>query len=305
MKNPIFLDKNIQRVENFVQKYYSKKRTLKNGYPVFSSIEISLNGACNRRCEFCPRVSKKEYPNLYQSLDFSDFKKMIGDLNKIHFEGRISFSGFCEPLLTKNINDYIQLIRKELPKVNIDMVSNGDVITKKNFKKVLENLFGSGLDTIRLSLYDGPHQVDYFQDIKKKLKLNDDQLITRKRYLGPEESFGITLCNRAGSVKLKKGNLDIKPLETSLNKACYIPFHKILIDYDGTVLMCANDWKKENPLGNIKHESIIDIWCNEISQKTRARLMNKDRSQNPCNKCDINGTLNGQKPFDLWKKILK
>ena len=55
MKNPIFLDKNIQRVENFVQKYYSKKRTLKNGYPVFSSIEISLNGACNRRCEFCPK----------------------------------------------------------------------------------------------------------------------------------------------------------------------------------------------------------------------------------------------------------
>lgn len=230
---------------------------------------------------------------------------MIGDLNKINFEGRISFSGFCEPLLTKNINDYIKYIRTELPKVNIDMVSNGDVITKKNFKKVLDNLFSSGLNTIRLSLYDGPHQVDYFQDIKKELKLNDDQLITRKRYLGPEESFGITLCNRAGSVNLKKGNLDIKPLETSLNKACYIPFHKILIDYDGTVLMCANDWKKENPLGNIKNESIIDIWCNEISQKTRARLMNKDRSQNPCNKCDINGTLNGQKPFDLWKKILK
>tara|TARA_B100000900_G_scaffold402056_1_gene407459 strand:- start:7800 stop:8717 length:918 start_codon:yes stop_codon:yes gene_type:complete len=305
MKNPIFLDKNIQRVENFVQKYYSKKRTLKNGYPVFSSIEISLNGACNRRCEFCPRVSKEEYPNLYQSLDFSDFKKMIGDLNKINFEGRISFSGFCEPLLTKNINDYIKFIRTELPKVNIDMVSNGDVITKKNFKKVLENLFSSGLNTIRLSLYDGPHQVDYFQDIKKELKLNDDQLITRKRYLGPEESFGITLCNRAGSVNLKKGNLDIKPLETSLNKACYIPFHKMLIDYDGTVLMCANDWKKQNPLGNIKYDSIIDIWCNEISQKTRVRLMNKDRSQNPCNKCDINGTLNGQKPFDLWKKVLK
>ena len=60
---------------------------------------------------------------------------MIGDLNKINFEGRISFSGFCEPLLTKNINDYIQLIRKELPKVNIDMVSNGDVITKKISKK--------------------------------------------------------------------------------------------------------------------------------------------------------------------------
>ena len=73
MKAPIFLDKNIKRIENFVEKYYEKERYLKNGYPIFSSIELSINGACNRRCEFCPRVSKKDYPNLYQSLDFSVF----------------------------------------------------------------------------------------------------------------------------------------------------------------------------------------------------------------------------------------
>ena len=305
MKAPIFLDKNIKRIENFVEKYYEKERYLKNGYPIFSSIELSINGACNRRCEFCPRVSKKDYPNLYQSLDFSVFEKMIDDLVKINFEGRISFSGFCEPLLTKNINDYIKLIKLKLPKVNVDMVSNGDVITKKNFKKILEGLYNSGLDTIRLSLYDGPHQVEYFQKIKEKLKLKDNQLITRKRYLGPEESFGITLCNRAGSVTIKQGDLDIKPLDISLKQACYIPFHKILVDYDGAVLMCANDWKKENPLGNIKTESLIDIWSNDILKKTRTNLMKKDRSNKPCNKCDINGTLNGQKPFDLWKKILK
>ena len=33
--------------------------------------------------------------------------------------------------------------------------------------------------------------------------------------------------------------------------------------------------------------------------------MKKDKSNKPCNKCDVNGTVNGQKPFDLWKKILK
>ena len=230
---------------------------------------------------------------------------MVSELREINYEGRISFSGFCEPLLTKNITDYIKLIRDNLPAAYIDMVSNGDVITKKNYQILLNNLFKSGLNTIRLSLYDGEHQVFYFEDIKKRMKLTDEQLIIRKRYLGPDQSFGITLCNRAGSVTLKKENIDIKPLETSLKQSCYIPFHKILIDYDGTALMCANDWKKENPLGNINRSSLLDIWSNNNFINVRKRLINKDRSSDPCRKCDINGTLNGQKPFDLWKNILK
>ena len=102
MKNPIFLDKNIQRVENFVQKYYSKKRTLKNGYPVFSSIEISLNGACNRRCEFCPRVSKEEYPNLYQSLDFSDFTLVSIFIKIVNKECNIFGISFLSRIISQN-----------------------------------------------------------------------------------------------------------------------------------------------------------------------------------------------------------
>ena len=67
MKDPIFIDKNIKRVEKFVENYYKKNRQLKNGHLLFSSVEISINGACNRRCEFCPRVSEKDYPNYYES----------------------------------------------------------------------------------------------------------------------------------------------------------------------------------------------------------------------------------------------
>ena len=305
MKDQIFLDKNVKRLEDFVQNYYKKDRYLKNGYLIFSSLEISINGACNRSCEFCPRVSKKNFPDIYKSLNFKSFKNMIKDLKKINFEGRVSFSGFCEPLLTKNITDYIKFIKLSLPKVYIDVVSNGDVIIEKNYKKFLNNLFDSGLDTIRLSLYDGEHQVKYFNKIKKEMNLKDEQLIIRKRYLGPEQSFGITLSNRAGSVTLKKENIDIKALTEPLKQACHIPFHKILIDYDGTALMCANDWKKENPIGNINESSIIDLWTNNIFLSARKRLINKDRSHKPCNKCDINGTLNGRVAFDKWKKCFK
>ena len=100
--NQLFIDKNIKRVGDFVNDHVSKAQNLKNNVPPFSSVEFSINGACNRRCIFCPRVNKADYPNILESLDMKAFKNLIIDLKSINYNGRFSFTGFCEPLLTKN-----------------------------------------------------------------------------------------------------------------------------------------------------------------------------------------------------------
>ena len=62
MKNHLFEDKNIKRIGNFVDEHVERTRNLEKNIPPFSSVEFSINGACNRRCEFCPRVNKKDEP---------------------------------------------------------------------------------------------------------------------------------------------------------------------------------------------------------------------------------------------------
>ena len=114
MKEKLYTDINIKRIDNFLNEHLEKSSNLKNGAPPISSIEISINGACNRRCFFCPREDETAYPNILQSLDLKIFKKLIKDLKENDFTGRISFSGFCEPLLTKNLNEYVSLIRADL-----------------------------------------------------------------------------------------------------------------------------------------------------------------------------------------------
>ena len=52
-KKKLFIDKNIKRVGDFVNDHISKTKNFINDVPPFSSIEFSINGACNRRCEFC------------------------------------------------------------------------------------------------------------------------------------------------------------------------------------------------------------------------------------------------------------
>ena len=70
--------------------------------PPFSSVELSINGACNRRCHFCPRVVKEDYPNILDSLNMQLFDDLINDLVSISFDGRIAFQDF--------VNHYCQKI---------------------------------------------------------------------------------------------------------------------------------------------------------------------------------------------------
>ena len=47
MKKRLFTDKNISRLGNFVDRHILSVPLLKNGIPPFSSVEFSINGACN------------------------------------------------------------------------------------------------------------------------------------------------------------------------------------------------------------------------------------------------------------------
>jgi len=303
MVEKLFLDQNIERLGSFVDKHLSQKNNIDETPPI-SIIEFSINGACNRRCHFCPRVSEANYPNIYISLNMVVYENLLRDLQKINFDGRFTYSGFSEPLLTKNLDQYVSLARNYLPNINIGIVSNGDSLLGKNAEKKLRKLYEAGLNDIKISLYDGPEQRPYFIELQKKLNLNDNQYIIRDRFLSPEKSYGITISNRAGSVSLKNDVFELKPLTEPLKKPCHYPFFKVLIDYNGDVLMCSNDWKKEKIHGNINSTSLVDIWKNESFLKKRKKLICGNREDKPCNVCDVDGTLNGKASFDRWKNYL-
>ena len=77
-------------------------------------------------------------------------------------------------------------------------------------------LFESGLTTILISVYDGPDDMEKFQQMCKTAKLKEDQYVIRNRYLPPEQDYGITMSNRGGM--LKKAKHVVEPLKKSLKK---------------------------------------------------------------------------------------
>ena len=55
----------------------------------------------------------------------------------------------------------------------------------------------------------------------------------------------------------------------------------------------------------LKKNNILDLWNNEQFNQVRRRLINKNRSEKPCEKCNVNGLHVGKESFEEWSKLYK
>ena len=57
-------------------------------------------------------------------------------------------------------------------------------------------------------------------------------------------------------------------------------------------------------MGNIMQKSFFDIWNGKILNKFRTLHLKGDRSQSPCNSCNANGMVYGEKHSKAWVESL-
>lgn len=292
-----FVDPNIARKNAFQDAHLVKAGSLPDGSPVFSEVEFNLTGLCNRQCVFCPRVDPKVFPNVNEHMSLDLYRKILTDLLNINYSGRVSYSGFGEPLLHPKLVEFVRATRETLPECSLDIVTNGDRVTAES----MENLFEAGLTTLLISMYDGPEQIEFFENMIGEAHLPREWVILRERYLPPEQGYGINLTNRAGMVTIKEAGVSV--LLAPMKHPCYYTHYRMMIDYTGEVLLCPHDWGKKLIAGNLNQENLLDLWTGPVLTSTRHRLGNADRGFPPCNKCDVLGTRQGGEHFKAWQQF--
>ena len=293
-KPPISLDpkltikKNIKRRKLIVDegiRFYKK-------LPLPSWIELSLIDVCNRSCIFCPKSDSSIAPDTYQKMSRALIDKLYLDLKKIKYNGSIALCGYGEPLLHKDI-EYITMKLSKL--CNVEIVTNGDVLTPKLLKK----LFLAKAGRCLISMYDGIEQIDKFKKIIKEAKVPEDFVILRDRWYDDSQNFGVKLTNRTGTVKM--GN----QLENSVHKICYYPTYQFLIDWNGDIFLCPQDWQRRKAMGNMMQQEIFEIWQGNFMSNFRKDLLNGKRCNKPCSDCNADGTLLGKNHASVWRSIYK
>jgi radical SAM protein with 4Fe4S-binding SPASM domain len=290
-----FIDPSTKRKEKIVK----DKLSFYNDIVLPSIIEFNIFGNCNRDCSFCPVSNPKVYTKKNEGISVEFFSKIINDLKEIEYSGKILFSAFSEPLLHKRIENLISTAKKNLPNIRIEIVSNGDLLTSKKLKKLYE----AGLDTISISMYDGKHQIKFFNDMVVEANVPKELIVLRRRYY-EDGNYGITISNRVGLIDSNefRDENENSILELPLKQVCYYPFYMILIDYDGEVLLCPHDWNKTLKFGNLKQKTFFDIWNGKALTGIRKRLSSSDRNFGACKDCDVLGTVIGKDSFEAWDK---
>ncbi len=248
--------------------------------PIFSSpgsIELNVSETCTRQCSFCPRSNG--YPNKSNFMSRETAVYIASHLDDINYTGRVGLSGFGEPLCHPDLW-YICFLLYNGTR-SLELITNGDLLTKD---KVIK-LFRMGIDKFIVNLYDDD------ADENKIIEMFDEWDLNCLRIRRTKD---LILNNRAGSLDIEcSGN----------EKECYLPFYKLMIDWNGDYMMCSNDWNRSKILPSVKDISIKDYWTENLElTNLRKNLIKGERIKTPCTNCNCTGTLVGESYFNYWKE---
>jgi len=282
------IKKNIQRRTVIVD----QKVDLYKGVPMPTWVELSLIDVCNRTCSFCPKSDPKVAPDTYQMMSRKLIDKVHDDLVAMNYTGTIALCGYGEPLLHKDISYIVKKLSNVAP---VEIITNGDVLTSKR----LQDLYLSKASKVLVSMYDGPEQIEKFETIAKKANVPQDFLILRDRWYDASKDYGVKLTNRAGTIDTGE--------QPSLEKytKCFYPTYQFLIDWNGDIFLCPQDWQRRVTMGNMMQENIMNIWNGKILTKFRKNLLKGKRNCAPCNACNAEGTVLGYNHAKTWETIYK
>lgn len=257
-------------------------------------VEVNPTELCNRTCAFCPRVDPEVYPNQNLHMSMDTITALVEDLYKNKYKGRIVFSGMGEPTLNKNILNHIKVAKGKIR--DIQMYTNGDKILNDEWYTI-DEFIEAGITSIFVDVYDDEEQHVAW---KRKIApyLNRIPIHLSAKYTFPIKIF----TNRSGTVKTEGIPQQV------LNQPCYLPHTKAFVDWDGSLLLCCNDWARAaGKFGNVNTTPFHKLWLSEEMNNVRKKLLLNNRINGgvPCDTCNATGNQKLKREVvEVWKPVL-
>ena len=111
--------------------------------------------------------------------------------------------------------------------------------------------------------------------------LEQDIRLLARDWRGPAECHG-----GAGAPKFKKG----KAFNLPLRPPCYRPIREMNVRWDGKVTLCREDWRGEVCMGDLRTQSLHEIFYSPEFRAARRRAHDGLRDLRPCSACDHVGS---------------
>jgi radical SAM protein with 4Fe4S-binding SPASM domain len=271
---------------NKINKSLSK---LNRRYPL--GVDIGTTNLCNASCIMCPHSKLKKMG----TMDMKLYKKIIDNCAKLKIN-MITLSFFGEPFLDKTIIEKIKYAKSK--GMAVAFYSNASLLNEKFAKEIIE----AKLDGITIS-FDGATKETYekirvhlkfdvvknniLNLIKKRKEMKSDkpkinlvlvELEENKKEIKQFYNEWKSKVNSINIINMRNWANDIQKEGTKesfhFNKKikrrpCALIWLKMVVDWNGDVVLCCDDWNHSTILGNLKNQTIEEIWKGEKLRKIR------------------------------------
>jgi radical SAM protein with 4Fe4S-binding SPASM domain len=240
------------------------------------------------------------------------YKKIIDEAKDIKDISTIAFSALGEPLLDRWLEERIRYLKQVRPEwAPVELYTNGVSLTPKRFEALKE----AGLDSLSISINavnqaqhekimglkgkfgivcaNAKYAIDHADgkvDIHVKAVFSGDHF-TREdqvRFYGMwgmkqyGTGYGVCVLERNWADQLDRTQYD----EFDPNSCCFRALDQISILSDGRVTMCCFDPLDKFPLGDLKKQSIKEIYNSEKYTTFRTdHFENKAAKYDLCKNC--------------------
>ncbi|MFC2166914.1 SPASM domain-containing protein [Acidobacteriota bacterium] len=263
--------------------------------PLFNVVYFEVRTKCNGGCEFCA-ASIQNDTRKDTLMPRKTFDLVISQLKEINYSGRIAYHVNNDPIIFPYLEEFICHTRKELPNSWIQILTNGIALSVKKADKLVH----SGIDELTINYYMndlGLNLHEKFERIRNEVLPKYYHPEQIKEGHGPDnhgEKIFRYNVNKSDIAKIKTSRAGTAPNKphksTGLRGFCEYPFHQFNITTDGRVSRCCAEFFFADPMGNVNHESLMEIWEGEKFNSIRKHLIKGKRSSlRYCKDCDFYG----------------
>lgn len=249
-------------------------------------VDIELSSVCNLKCPMCYTITDEFKRQVNVTLmDWELYTKIIDEIGGKVPAIRLSLRG--EALLHPKFVEAIRYAKDHGIK-EVSTLTNGGKLTLPYFQKMVE----AGIDWITISV-DGTGES--YERVRKPLKFGDllDKIKAIKQYKeehglkrpvikvqgiwpaivesGPETYYTTFVpCTDLVAfnplIDYLSNDTQIEYLEEF---TCPQQYQRLVIGADGLVMKCSNDEENREVIGDIKQETVHQVWHGEKMQAER------------------------------------
>lgn len=264
-------------------------------------ITVELTNRCNVSCTFCHR---QKFPMEFGDMEETLFYKIVDEAAQ-HLPVKIVIFFRGESLLNPNLIPYIKYA-KEKGLGPIQLASNALILDQK----MSEDLVQSGIDFISFSLdtldkeiyqetrlsgnlEKSMDNVKYLGELCKKKKCKSEFVPTLQVstidldcYRPIQEKFITYWKQYVDIVRIyyehdENGQFVDPEIQKLLiwdseRKPCRKVFTDMIIYWNGHIALCNYDWNQKMDFGDIKSQSLSEVWNGEVYEKIRQMHINNN-----------------------------